>query len=165
MIDHSRNCRKTFFKKLRLAASTIVRRLFGTLYMLSCFSRVLLFVTPMDCSLQGFSVHGILQTRILEWVPFSGGSSPPRFQTHVSCTVDRFFTTWATRCSLFFQSSFIGYNSQIIYGEICPLLRDREWWRQWQPTPVLLPGKSQGQQSLVGCHLWGSTESDMTAAT
>ena len=37
--------------------------------------------------------------------------------------------------------------------------------RQWQPTPVLLPGKSQGQQSLVGCRLWDRTESDMTEAT
>ena len=37
--------------------------------------------------------------------------------------------------------------------------------RQWQPTPVLLPGKSQGQGSLVGFHLWGCTESDTTEAT
>ena len=36
------------------------------------------------------------------------------------------------------------------------------WRRKWQPTPVFLPGDSQGWQSLVGCHLWGRTESDMT---
>ena len=35
---------------------------------------------------------------------------------------------------------------------------------QWQPTPVFLPGESQGRGSLVGCHLWGRTESDTTAA-
>ena len=29
------------------------------------------------------------------------------------------------------------------------------WRRKWQPTPVFLPGESQRQQSLVGCHLWG----------
>ena len=42
---------------------------------------------PMDCSPPGFSVHEILQARILEWVivPFSGGSSRPRNQIHVSC--------------------------------------------------------------------------------
>ena len=34
--------------------------------------------------------------------------------------------------------------------------------RQWHPTPVLLPGKSHGQRSLVGCSPWGCTESDMT---
>ena len=32
-------------------------------------------------------------------------------------------------------------------------------------TPVFLPGESQGHQSLVGCHLWGHTESDTTEAT
>ena len=39
------------------------------------------------------------------------------------------------------------------------------WRRQWQPTSVFLPGESQGWQSLVGCHLWGHTESDTTEAT
>src|SRR5574340_961427 len=34
--------------------------------------------------------------------------------------------------------------------------------RKWQPTPVFLPGESQGQQRLVGCCLWGRTESDKT---
>ena len=34
--------------------------------------------------------------------------------------------------------------------------------RQWHPTPVLLPGKSHGRRSLVGCSLWGRWESDMT---
>ena len=34
--------------------------------------------------------------------------------------------------------------------------------RQWQPTPVLLPGESQGWRSLVGCCLWGHKELDMT---
>ena len=34
--------------------------------------------------------------------------------------------------------------------------------RQWHPTPVLLPGKSHGWRSLVGCRLWGRTESDRT---
>ena len=37
--------------------------------------------------------------------------------------------------------------------------------RQWQPTPVFLPGESQGWWSLVGCRLWGRTESDTTEAT
>ena len=39
------------------------------------------------------------------------------------------------------------------------------WRRKWQPTPVFLPGESQGQGSLVGCRLWGHTESDTTEAT
>ena len=39
------------------------------------------------------------------------------------------------------------------------------WRRKWQPTPVFLPGESQGRWSLVGCRLWDHAESDMTEAT
>ena len=39
------------------------------------------------------------------------------------------------------------------------------WRRKWQPTPVFLPGESQGRWSLVGCCLWGCTESDTTEVT
>ena len=39
------------------------------------------------------------------------------------------------------------------------------WRRKWQPTPVLLPGESQGRGSLVCFCLWGLTKSDMTEAT
>ena len=42
---------------------------------------------------------------------------------------------------------------------------EEEQRRQWQPTPVLLPGELQGWRSLVGCCLWGRTESDTTKAT
>ena len=37
--------------------------------------------------------------------------------------------------------------------------------KKWQPTPMFLPGESQGWGSLVGCHLWDLTESDTTDAT
>ena len=52
---------------------------------------------PMDCSLPGSSVHGILQARILEWLPLSRGSSQPRDQTWVYCIAGGFFTRSATR--------------------------------------------------------------------
>ena len=39
------------------------------------------------------------------------------------------------------------------------------WRRKWQPTPVFMPGKSQGQRSLAGYSLWGCTESDTSEAT
>ena len=50
---------------------------------------------PMDCSPVGFSVRGILQAKLLEWVaaPSSQGSSWPRDWVHVSCIAGRFFTT------------------------------------------------------------------------
>ena len=49
---------------------------------------------PMNCSLPGFSIHGILQARILKWVDisFSRGSSQPRDQTQVPCIAGGFFT-------------------------------------------------------------------------
>ena len=54
---------------------------------------------PVDYSLPGFSIHGILQARILEWVTnsFSRESSWPRDGTRVSCIVGRHFNLWATR--------------------------------------------------------------------
>ena len=54
---------------------------------------------PMNCSLPGSSVHGILQARTLEWVaiPFSRWSSQPKDQTRVSCIIGRFFYIWAIR--------------------------------------------------------------------
>ena len=47
----------------------------------------------------------------------------------------------------------------------CILISWLQSTRQWQPTPVLFPGKSHGQRSLVGCCLWGLTESDTTKVT
>ena len=54
---------------------------------------------PVNCSLSGSSVHGILQARILEWVamPSSRGSSQPRDLTQVSHIASGFFTIWPTR--------------------------------------------------------------------
>ena len=53
---------------------------------------------PMDCSLPGSPVHGILPARILEWVAisFSRVFSQPRNWTQVSWIAGRFFTNWAT---------------------------------------------------------------------
>ena len=39
------------------------------------------------------------------------------------------------------------------------------WRRKWQPTPVFLPGESQGRGNLVGYRLWGCAELDTTEAT
>ena len=45
------------------------------------------------------------------------------------------------------------------------LFTSTHWRRKWQPTPVFLPGESQGWGNLVGCRLWGRTESDTTEVT
>ena len=73
----------------------------GTCVHVQSLQSCLTHCSPMDCSLPGSSVHGILQTRILEWVamPSSRGSSQPRDRTCVSvfpvspALAGRFFTT------------------------------------------------------------------------
>ena len=50
-------------------------------------------------------------------------------------------------------------------GHDCCDLACTYWRRKWQPTPVFLSGESQGWRSLVGCRLWGHTESDTTEVT
>ena len=76
----------------------------------------------------------------LAWkIPWMEG--PGRLQSMASLGVGH---NWATSLSLF---TFV------------------HWRRKWQPTPVFLPGESQGPRSLVGCRLWGPTESDTTEAT
>ena len=54
---------------------------------------------PTLCDPMDYTVHGILQARILEWVafPFSRGSSQPRDRTQVPFIAGRFFTSWTTR--------------------------------------------------------------------
>ena len=104
------------------------------------------------------SVPRILQARTLEWVaiPLSRGSPWPRDQTQVSHIAGRFFTVWAIREAHMWQNYCLKVMKKLEHYQI------NRWRRQWDPTPVLLPGKSHGRRSLVGCSSWGREESDMT---
>ena len=77
---------------------------------------------PMDCSLPGSSVYGILRARILEWVaiPFSRGSSWPRDRTWVSYIAGGFFIIWAI--------------TEILKKKICTS-RSSVWTLWPRPTP------------------------------
>ena len=55
--------------------------------------------------------------------------------------------------------------SDLFLGGSLSLFTFMHWRRKWQPTPVSLPGESQGRGSLVGCRLWGRTELDTTEVT
>ena len=110
---------------------------------------------PMDCRTAGFPVchfsnlpklMSIVEketaphSSTLAWkIPWT--EEPGKLQSMGSLRVG---LDWATSLSLF---TFM------------------HWRRQWQPTPVFLPGESQGRGSLVGCRLWGHTESDVTEVT
>ena len=52
--------------------------------------------------------------------------------------------------------------TELNWNTIMLVYMPNTWRRQWHPTPVLLPGKSHGRRSLVGCSPWGQEESDMT---
>ena len=53
-------------------------------------------------------------------------------------------------------------KSQLLVESICKDLNPMDWRRKWQPTPVFLPGESQGWRSLVGYSPWGRKEWDTT---
>ena len=98
------------------------------------------------CDPLDYTVHEILQARILEWIafPFSRGSSQPRDQTQVSLIAGGF-----SHCKfLHLQLSHKG--SPCVYWYALCILPSGEW----QPTPVFLPGKFHGQRSLMGYSPW-----------
>ena len=100
----------------------------------------------MDCSLPGFSVHGIFQARVLEWVAisFSGGSSRPRDRTRVSRIVGRRFTHWATREAWIKQMVF--WNS-LAFSVIQRMLAI--WCLV--PLPFLKPACTSGSSQFTYC--------------
>ena len=100
---------------------------------------------PMGRSLPGSSVHGIFQTRILEWVAisFSRGSSRPRDRTLVSCIAGRRFTVWTTRES---QSG----------SETCSVVSD-----SLRPHELYSPWNSLGQNTEVGILKWDPSPEDL----
>ena len=115
---------------------------------------------PLDCSPAGSSVHGIFQARILEWVTISSsrGSSQPRIESTSLmpfALTGGYFTTGATweACNCLFCDWLILFSwvASLFIHDVAK-----------HPTPVLLPGKSHGWRSLVGCSPWGRWESDTT---
>ena len=129
---------------------------------------------PLDYSPWGSFVHGISQARILEWVSisYSRGSSWPRDQMCIFCIAGGFVATelpgkymlrhgshlqflqwhvgllwWLKWSKICLQCKKPGFNSGI--GKI-------PWRREWQPTPVFLPGESHGQRSLADYQSMGS---------
>ena len=76
-----------------------------------------------------YTVRGILQARILEWVafPFSRGSSQPRDQTPVSRTAGRFFASWATR-----EAKDTGVGSLSLLQQVFPTRKLNQGHQQWR---------------------------------
>ena len=101
----------------------------------SCSGWILLFFRPVTLE-KAMTPHSSTLAWKIPWTEELG-----RLQSMGSQRVEH---NWATSLSLF---NFM------------------HWRSKWQPTPVFLPGESQGRGSLVGCRLWGRTELDTTEAT
>ena len=99
---------------------------------------------PMD-----YTVHGILQARILEWVavPFSRG--PSQGSNPVLPHYRQILYHLRDQGSPMHQVSVTHWSWVLV---VVGLIFRR---RRWHPTPVRLPGKSHGRRSLVGCNPWG----------
>ena len=150
-------------------------------------SPVWLSCDSMDYSQPAFSVHGICQARILEWVAISSirGSSQRGEWTCISCIGRQILYRLATgeaKKAMATHSSTLAWkipwteepgrlqsmgSPRVRHDWVTSLslFTFMHWRRKWQPTPVFLPGESQGWGSLVGCRLWGPTKSDTTEAT
>ena len=83
---------------------------------------------PVDYSLPGSSVHGILQARILEWVAisFSSGSFLLKDGTRFSCISGRFFAVWATREADWWTSQLCWWAC--INTNLCQYKKSTEYW-------------------------------------
>ena len=134
----------------------------------------LLLCDPMDCSLPGSSVHGILQVRTLQWLAtsFSRGCPDPG-SNWVSCITGGIFTVWVNKEAHLSLEVHLYLNNISFWGfpggasgkeSACwstrrrfnPWVRKIPWKRKWQPTPVFLPGQFHGQRSLAGYSQWES---------
>ena len=145
----------------RLLCHEKSRHLSGSCMHAKSFQSCMTLCSPKDCNLSGSSVHGILQAKILEWVAISSLGDLPNpgirpVPLMSPALAGRSFTTSATWGAILYSGEGNGTPRQ--YSCL-------HWRRKWQPTPVFLPRESQGQGSLVGCHLWGRTKSDPTDAT
>ena len=134
---------------------------------------------PVDCSPPSAPDRRTLQAGVLAWVamPSSKGSSWPRDWTWISSLTSpalpgRFFTpstTWEALCMdcCGLPCSSDGKESacQCRRFRFNPWVRKIPWRREWQPTPVFLPGESHRERSLAGYSPWGRKTVRHSSAT
>ena len=111
-----------------------------------------------DWSPPGSSVHGISQARILQWVAISFSRDLPDSGIEPAtpacpALAGGFFTPEPPGKPSHYTNDL---NNKLSANRWLLVYRPELFQRQWQPTPVLLPGKSHGWRGLVGCSPWGS---------
>ena len=123
---------------------------------------------PMDCSPPGSSVHGIFRQEYWSGLPFPAPGdlltrelNPGPMAPRSSTLAWKIPWTEGPGGLQSMGSLRVGHDRVTLLS----LFTFMHWRRKWQPTPVFLPGESQGRWSLVGCLLWGCTELDTTEVT
>ena len=118
---------------------------------------------PRDGGAWSAAVYGVTQSRTrLKWLSSSSTeSSEKAMATHSSTLAWKIPWTEEPGRLQSMGSRRVGHD----WATSLSLFTVMHWRRKWQPTPVFLPEESQGRGSLVGCRLWGRTESDPTEAT
>ena len=138
----------------------------------------LLVLSSIFSSIRGFSNESALRIRWPKYWSFSFNISPSNENSGlisfgmdwldllaVQGTLKSLLQHHSSKASILRHSAFfivqlshpllfLGYQEYVLF-----------WYGKRQPTPVFLPGESQGEQGLVGCSLWGRTESDTTEMT
>ena len=130
------------------------------MYVCCHFSRIQLSATPWTGAYQALLFMGFLSQEYWSGLPCCSPENLPdpgiKPMSLMSPAVGgRFFIT---------STNWEAYLTDLV-SLINQPAREKMQRRRWHPTPVLLPGKSQGWGSLVSCCLWGRTESDTTEAT
>ena len=110
---------------------------------------------PPLCNPIDYTVHGILQARILEWVgfPFSRGSSQPRYRTQVSHMAGGFFTSWPTREALKRHVHILETVSVTLFGKISSGHRTGKGHFSFQFQRKAMPKNVQTIAQLCSFHI------------
>ena len=143
---------------IRTQLSCLTREGNGTPLQYSCLEN------PMDGGAWKAAVHGVAkgQTRLSDFTfTFHFHALEKAMATHSSVLAWRIPGTGEPGGLQSMGLLRVGHN----WATSLSLITLMHWRRKRQPTPVFLPGESQGRGSLVGCRLWGCTESDTTEVT
>ena len=124
-----------------------------------CHPTVSSSVVPFSSRLQSFPVSGSFST---SWLFASGSLSMEKAMASHSSTL-AWRILWMEEPGRLQSMGLLRVRHN--WAASLSLFTFMHWRRKWQPTPVFLPGESQGWRSLVGCHLWDHTESDTTEVT
>ena len=108
------------------------------------------------------AIHGVAKsrTRLSNWTELRQSNPEKAMATHSSTLAWKI--PWTEEPGRLQSMGLLGVGHD--WAPSLSPFTFMHWRRKWQPTPVFLPKGSQGQGSLVGCRLWGHTESDTTEA-